>query len=109
LANILDTLIFAIARQDVPIAEPFQCRADSGLKLTPRPVVGIASGLARVGESHSEVPAVLIRKERHNDIPQRAEMSIKRADFLANRRPPKFTVGARSGNLSAKENLVQLL
>jgi hypothetical protein len=54
----LEPLILAIARQDIPVANPFQRSADSGLKLMPRPLFGIAPGLARVGQSQFEVSAV---------------------------------------------------
>ena len=68
--------------------------ADNGLKLIPRPLVRIESGLARVGESQFEVSAVAIRQQPHHLIAERDEMFIKRASFIPiNRRPLDFAVG----------------
>src|ERR1039458_3058819 len=87
------TAIFSIARQNIPVRNPFQCYADNGLELIPSPLVGIASGSARVGQSQFEVPAVAVGDQCNHVLAQRNEMSKKRTRFLFNKHLLDFTMG----------------
>jgi hypothetical protein len=103
------TFIFAIARQDIPVTNPFQSRADSRLKLTSRPLVGITSGLVRVGQSQFEVPAVALGEHYNYVLAQRKEMSKKRTRFPGNTHPLDFSVGHERLSPSQRVELGKLI
>ncbi|MGB6475063.1 MAG: hypothetical protein WBF04_13490 [Candidatus Sulfotelmatobacter sp.] len=86
-------MAFAIARQNVPVENPFPSGANTGLKLTLRPDVRILSGLARVGESESKVPSVGIGKQCKHAIAQRNKALKKGDRFRGNKCLLNFTVG----------------
>ena len=51
--------------------------ADSGLKLIPSPGFGGVLGCSRVGQSHFEMLAVSLSKQRNHALSQRKEVTIK--------------------------------